>query len=350
MTKLYDRVKSWYASAMRRLQTVHPAPRGRIFIPALVLVLAIGSAGQISPAQAISVPAGTTKVGFELKPYPTGPLTICKKESVQFDVVVSKTEQVELQGIVRPVNSILSGVNVFGSVGDMSIGTLSPPKNWTNFEDGDYVTAAFTFQAKQKVGTTAITFKSNIKSYWVGDGAPEKNSNQITVPDKKVQVKVVENCKYTVTISSHFKVPGLEYVGTILEAELTPDENGNYTGTAPLTWRGWWQVIPPGLGAGFTCNTTLTAPPQQAELTGKINDQGVLTLDVTYTPASGSWRAVCTDGKQSTPPIDSSVNLSMTPLKVSVPSSTGGGSVKTQDLVDQIGAGSATYNIRPKKG
>ena len=349
MKRISDRIKNWYPNTKKRIRILSPIPRWRSAIAALAAVLIFGGISQIPPAQAAQFRTDTTKVGFELKPYPEGPITLCIKGFTEIEVIVSKQEQVVLFGNERPVYSIISGVHVSGSVENPTIGTLRPATSSTSFEDGDYDAAGFTFVAK-KAGKTAITFKATVGSYWVGDGAPEKNTKQIAVPDKKVQVIVVQNCQYAVTISSHFKVPGLEYVGTILNAELTPDENGNYTGTAPLTWRGWWQVVPPGVGAGLTCNTTLTAPPQHAELTGKINDQGILTVEVTYTPATGSWRAVCTDGKQSTPPIDSPVNLSMTPLKISVPASTGGASVKTQDLVDQISAGSATYNIRPKKG
>ncbi len=348
MKRKTDHKRSFYPNAGKRMPGLSLVPRWRIALAALAAVLIFGSMSQILPAQAARFRTDAAKIGFELKPYPEGPLTVCKNESVSFEVIVSKTEQVALPGGVRPVHSILSGVAVNGAVGDTSLGTLSPPANWTDFQDGDYLSASFTFHAKQKAGATVITFSSKIKWFWVGDGAKELNSKQIAVPDKKVQVKVVENCGYTITISSHFKIPQLEYVGSILEAELTPDENGIYTGTAPIVWRARWQVIPAGIDAGIDCLTTITAPPQQANLTGRVDDKGNLVLEITYQAGNGTWRAICSDSTGSIPPVDNPVNLSLSPLTVSVSASRGGGGVKPQELVDQT-AGSVTYNIHPKK-
>jgi hypothetical protein len=256
------------------------ALRWRSVFIALVLALTIGSAGQISPAQA--APARSTNLRFELKPYPEGPLTISECEFVHFDVIVSKEEQVVLFGRERPVYSILSGVNINGSVQNSNIGTLRPPKSSTGFEDDDTAAAGFTFTPK-KAGKTTITFKATVGTYWVGD-AQEKNAKQIEVPDKMVQVTVTP-CKFKVTTISSWSA-GMDIVAAIDDAVMKADEQGHFTGSANVNWV--TSII-----GGPGCGAKSTVAPGKADLTGEINESDQLVGKVTFQPVSASGFAAC---------------------------------------------------------
>jgi hypothetical protein len=257
----------------------------RMLFAALILAHTIGSAGQISPAQAApaSAPARSTNLRFELKPYPEGPLTISACEVVHFDVIVSKEEQVVLFGRERPVYSILSGVKIKGLVQNSNIGTLSPPKSSTGFENDSTASAGFTFTPK-KDGQTTITFQATVGFYWVGDSYQTKyNAEQIEVPDKMVEVTVTP-CKFKVTTISSWIGPVYNTIATSDEAEVVADAQGNFKGSATVNY-----ATPI---TDSSCSFSASDTPGQVDWSGKI-DSDQLVLTGTFQPSMTSFSASC---------------------------------------------------------
>jgi hypothetical protein len=188
--------------------------------------------------------------------------------------------------------------------------------------------AKIKFKAK-KAGTTILYFDGTVMGQYVSFNLPVR----------------VKPCKFKVTTVSRFVVPGLKYTATMDETDLTENSDGSYTGTGKVNWVGWWQVIPPGISSGITCSTQLTAPPSQVDLSGTMNDDGYLDVNITFQPGTApKWSAVCRDSSGSTPPVDTAVKLAATPLKISAPASTGGVSTQPQYLVDEV-SGSVVIDI-----
>ena len=130
-------------------------------------------------------------------------------------------------------------------------------------DDVSTLGSKFKFKAK-KAGTTILYFDGMFKGQYVSVNLPVR----------------VKPCKFKVTTTSRFVVPGLKYTATMDETELTESGDGSYTGTGKVNWVGWWQVIPPGIGTSITCTTQLTAPPSQVDLTGTMNDDGYLDVNI----------------------------------------------------------------------
>jgi hypothetical protein len=344
MNRIYVSVMRWYATARRRQWAVKQAVSTRSVFMALALALIMGSAIQPSPALATSAGANYAYYVFASN-QGKDDASVCVGDNVLITVNVAR---VHIENNVQSNRQNETGIWVQGSLQGPSIGKFIIARKQTGFDYEKPGMATFVFHA-DKAGKTALTFNAEIYYWkytvtkWIFGPVETAVSNLVNL--------TVADCKYKATINSRWQVPGLEYAAVIDEVELTLDGNGNYTGTATVTWVGSWQVIPQGMGAGMTCTTKLTAPPSQADLKGTMNDSGYLVVNITYQPVTApSWNAVCKDSTGATPPVDNPVQLASGPLKISVPASTGGVSTQTTDLGDQISGGTAVIDIFPESG
>ena len=337
MSRLNDYRKAWFANAGRRLRVVSAAGRRRaVFVTALVLTLVAQSAGLAVPARA----QDDWQYLVDIVNFP--PETLCMRQSTDYQVHIAPKGSIGLgdqHGIVSM--ELFAGTTVKGQVADPSIIDFTTARSMSaNNPDPSSIRPRivdFTLKAK-RVGRTTITFSADVVEF----------GNMFKAHPYTVDVNV-QKCAFKVSIKSHWQVPGLGYVAIIDEADLIPDADGNYTGTANVTWSGWWDVIPPGINAGLTCTTKLTALPSQAFLTGKMSESGFLEVNVTYRSNPSSWSAVCRDSTGSTPPSVTPGMLTADSLKISIPVATGGVSTQPQALIDQIdaSAGSAFIDIYP---
>ena len=263
------------------------AGRWRTISIALILALAIGSAGQTPPAQAAS--DNSTEVSFELQVNPAHPAPVCLQHSQNFYIFLTRHLSLPQYGIPDlPLE--ISGVVVRGSVTDSNIGTLTPPESSGGYELADLTPggADFTFTAK-KAGTTILKFDAEVGSYWDGDGATHMVSNPYPV---HVEVPVtVKPCKFKVGAASRWHLPGphqFDIVGMIDDAEMKADEQGNFTGSASMNWAVATTVLSP-----ICLSAIFTVSPSQANLTGQMDESGLLQANLTYSPATASVTQVC---------------------------------------------------------
>jgi hypothetical protein len=337
LSPLNDYREAWFAKAGRRLRAASAVGlRRAIFMTALVLALVAQSAGVTVPARA----QDDWQYLVDILNFP--PETLCIRQSTDYQVHIVPKGSIGLgdqHGIVSM--ELFAGTTVTGQVADPSIVDFTTARSKsTNNPDPSSIrpgAVAFTLKAK-RVGRTTITFSADVVEF----------GNTFKAHPYVVDVNV-QKCAFKVSIKSHWQVPGLGYVAVIDEADLIPDADGNYTDIANVTWSGWWDVLPPGISAGLTCTTKLTALPSQAYLTGKMNESGFLEVNVTYRSNPASWRATCKDSSGSTPPIITPVSLTADSLKIGVPVAAGGVSTQPQALIDQIdaSAGSAFIDIFP---
>ena len=96
---------------------------------------------------------------------------------------------------------------------------------------------------------------------------------------------------YKVSATSRWYFPGLhefDIVAMIENAVMNADEQGNFTGTTTVNWTVATTVIHPN------CNSVnYTVTPSQTDLTGQMDDSGLLVVNLTYQPAAGSATQVC---------------------------------------------------------
>ena len=145
-----------------------------------------------------------------------------------------------------------STVPEVGDFVDAKKGTATAKTVFTGGDDNlSTLGAKIKFKAK-KAGTTILYFDGMVQGQYVSFNLPVR----------------VKPCKFKVTTTSRFVVPGLKYAAIMDETELTESGDGSYTGTGKVNWVGWWQVIPPGVGTSITCTTQLTAPPTQVDVNG----------------------------------------------------------------------------------
>lgn len=284
-----------------RGSSVNPAPHLRILLIALVLVLAIGSAGQIPSAQA--APAGATNITIWMRALKVGgERTICIGDKVNIDVSVLRKVEPAWYG---PSTTFLPGIEVQASVIDSSIGTISPAKGSTRL-DRDTI---FTFSA-QNPGTTKIQFTGKVnKRVFLG----------LVLSSVEVYTDIdvtVEDCKYKVNAVSVWVLdPGFTAVAEIDEAGMTVDAEGLYTGSASVHWDIIYIDVSP-----CTLSHGSVLPPTEAELHGELDGPDLL-LDVVFQPVKFKTGLTCPD--VGTPAGFTPVLLPPDPLSIEVPSSGG---------------------------
>jgi hypothetical protein len=167
----------------------------------------------------------------------TLPRTICFGESTSY------TMRILLQ-ILSPGEKgadiiYVSGVDASAEIADSTIVTnTSVVPSHVDLSDPEALepfTIEFSFKAQKKIGSTAVRFRA------VVDTLPVKRLR------KEVQVKVVA-CKYKVTALFNWTDPSGYFRGQARtdETVLTPDADGNLTGSASIDYSGHITCIDQG--------------------------------------------------------------------------------------------------------
>jgi len=261
------------------------SPRWRMLIIALRLALAIGSASPTSLAQA--APAGEL-VNFSMKVI--NPKTTLKCGETVTYLVKVEVEQAAVNlptpapgpsGSPNGLPVIVTKVEAFSkdtSVGDFvgaKKGTLTTARTTVVFDD-DLATLGTKFKFKaNKVGKTTLYFDGLVEGQYVSDN---------------LDVKVIP-CKFKVKTILESPSEVVDTRASSGEAVVTPDENGNYTGSSTMSWV--FSAHPP-------CTVVYTAPDSQVALTGRLDDDGKqFVATATFAPTTVSATFDCTYGSGS---------------------------------------------------
>ena len=339
MKKILETKATFFPDIRRNHHRVKTATRAFNFFTVLILVMILVNSGKPIQVQAA---LSSEPVIYSMK-------ILNPKSVLKCGEVVSYTVRVDVglqdsnmptpapdssgstKGLPLPKVKVeaFSTVPAVGDFVDAKKGTVTANIAMSSGDDDlSTLGGKMKFKAK-KAGSTILYFDGMVQGQYVSANLPVS----------------VKPCKFKVTTVSRFAVPGLKYTATMDETDLTESGDGSYTGTGKVNWVGWWQVIPPGVGTSITCTTKLTAPPSQVDLTGTMNDDGYLDVNITFQPGTApKWSAVCRDSSGATPPVDTAVKLAATPLKISAPASTGGVSTQPQYLIDEV-SGSVVIDI-----
>ena len=251
-------------------------PRWRTVFIALVLALAIGSAGQPPLAQA--APSPQQGFGYRLRAINlSGGDFICVGDRVKLNVRV--TRGFENQQNIQDV----TGVLVTASTSNASIGQLDQVEANTGYIADFPGIVNFKFTAK-KAGTTTISFEGTINHTWLGIAiGTYTRTDQV--------VLTVEECQYRVSGFSDFSVEGSVVVAVFNDAVMRLGSDGLYTGTATVEWVGYQDPI---LCAGVML---LDQAKTKVELTGVRGGvrygESLFNLIIVYEPGETKWSATC---------------------------------------------------------
>jgi hypothetical protein len=255
------------------------ASRWRIGFIALVLALAIGSAGQTPLAQAA---AAGNFVEFELSVYPKKPPRICVNEKLTLYVGVSKTifrvineKEFEIPG--RAPDPVATGIKVSG------VGTLE------KLGGGDLMSLSgentFIFKS-DKPGRATLRFSVPIEESWVG--AKEVVIGPAVTLVKEITVKV--GCKVKVKTVIHFPVAIYDITVISDDAVMTADEAGTFTGSTSMYWAYSNFNLAP-------CTIEIGATDSQVDMTGQLDeDGGQFTATQTFQPQTDAGIVSCPGG------------------------------------------------------
>ena len=244
----------------------------------LAFALSLGSAGQVTPANAASTARPKTKtvvtVFLELN-MPKEP--VCAKKTAYVLVrTIADTDISRPNGKVAHIAADpTSGVTVAASVTNPNIGTLSPKKSVSGADPFDNPgEATFTFNAEE-TGTTILQFTPTYKG--------KKGKME------EIGIQVV-NCKHKVTMNYLMRQTSGGTSGLVIGHldTLIEGDGKTYQGTSILDSERTHTV--PG------CSLSFSGFENPASLTGKSigelgNEQLELTID--YEPAPSSLTATC---------------------------------------------------------
>lgn len=279
----------------------------------LWIAVMLGLIGSMSPTRLTqAAPTRATNLSIWLYARKVrGEQTICVGDQVVIEVRV--VQRVGSEGDYRLGDLI--GVEVGAFLDGSGVGTIAPANTTTRMNSLPTGAASFTFSA-EKTGTTLVVFQGVLNTRVIGGIVLNQTTLTASVPI------TVENCQYTVTAFSRWRVPGeanLNIVARIHNAGMTEDGGGHYKGTANVTW----LIIGDPVG---DCTSTITALPSQAELDGQVYGPEEFRVSVTYQAASVTLNDDCrgTGGAMQ-------VQITPDPLTISVPT-TGGSNRQTQLL------------------
>ncbi len=174
----------------------------------------------------------------------------------------------------------------------------------------------------KKAGTTSVIFRAH-PSTLPGEGLVGERSSPSNETNTRISVKVVD-CKYKVTGIFRWRDAGGYALITAVTAEtvITPDADGNFTGSASTTFTGYQTCIDQGvLPYAFT--------NPKVDLTGKVDDSGNVTVKMTFPPVGISVATTCYPIKVP------GLTGNLAPLSVTVPSS--GGSPEQSSVLSLAG-------------
>ncbi len=274
-----NRPTAGLASAAGAPRAAAPRPVRRRSLAMLVLALALSIAGQAWRVQAAPL---LRQVHFNVV---SPPAPICAQHSYPFMVTVLSTTQYVGSSTVPkgPYSRNLPNVWIDATAPDANIGFIMPSRNNSLMTDGagadtSSVTPGetpFTFYAK-KAGTTTLYFEALVDGAYVSANVPVE----------------VEDCEIELTMVSTWYVPGeaqIALVATIQRAPLKADELGHLTGTGNVDW---YMVT----GQVGDCAAEIKlAATSQVDLTGQLEDNEEVTVNVTYRPAQIILIDTCTN-------------------------------------------------------
>jgi hypothetical protein len=254
----------------RPLHSTARTPRLRRCPALLLLALVMGSAGQIPAARAAS-PSRDGQIGIWLVAEQVGARrTLCVGDEVQIRLAVYKAVQVD----GRVLSSRLAGINVEASmVGRTGIGSARPGTSVTRVSGTPPGTTYFAFKAENP-GTVSVLFKARVNqlSFLGLEAGGQSLRTDITF--------TVEDCKYRVTVTSRWQVPGeanIAIVARIHIAGMVEVGPGQYRGQARVQWY-------VSLSQVGDCSGALP-PESQGQVDGTLLDPEHMLIDVTYETA-----------------------------------------------------------------
>ena len=186
-------------------KTGNPVPRWRTVWLALVLMLAIGSAGQPALAQ-----AGGPDVSVQTVLETGIPRDICVGEIGSIKVRVVRTVTVIATKKKVPVNR--EGITIFATAKDPSIVSLPLPVQTTGLVSDLPGEAKFQIRG-EKAGTTTIDFSAPVTRL-AGEVLINNARSKVNYVDITVSVKVID-CEFEFKAQSDFVVPTAAIHATI---------------------------------------------------------------------------------------------------------------------------------------
>lgn len=246
------------------------APRLGRCLALLLLALVMRSAGQTPTVQAAS-PSRDGQIGIWLVAEQVGARrTVCVGDEVQIRLSVYKAVQADGQVL----SARLAGVNIEASmVGRTGIGSVRPGNSVTRVSGTPPGTAYFSFKAENP-GTVSVLFEAQV--------------NQLSFLGLEVGGQLlrgdttftVEDCKYRVTATSRWQVPGeanIAIMARIVIAGMVEIGPGQYRGQARVQW----YVTTSQYG---DCSG-LIPPESQGQVDGTLADPDHMLVDITYETA-----------------------------------------------------------------
>lgn len=292
MKNLWINGLGWRSHFRGRLQASYSVPLWLgVF---MALAMAIAAAGGSYPSPVRAAPSRDPVRWFlDVKNPRT---TVCVGEKVEYAATA------HYNNIEQETEFSLPGVKIEASSSNESIGKFTKNSAVAGFANEDLVTASFFFEGK-KPGKTTLYFEGLIDKKFIDTYI------SFTVP-----VTVIP-CKFKVVATSHMTqcYPGgcIKFNGVILEGQVTADENGYFTGTAPVVWFSTSKV--PGCGAVNSLGTS------KVNMSGTMDENGQLMLDLNYEQVTFSDVVKCPMGSGM-----SNTTIKVSPIKIAVaPGSTG---------------------------
>jgi len=281
------------------------AERWRSVSLVLILALMLGSTGSTYPAQAAPAREGIRLYMDIVNPK----TTICVGKTVNYEVRVYMAFDPPLttpKGNKIERNAI-AGIKVDATSADKNVGDIvgrrqgpltrvtGGAEDLVNLETRESVpnAAIFKFKAK-KAGKTTLYFEGLAFGQYVSFNVP---------------VTVIP-CKFKVIATSNMSTcyPGgcIKFRGVIVEGQVTADENGYFTGTAPVVWISS-SVVP-------NCGAVNKLGISSVQMRGNLNESGQLLLELDYKPVQFSDVIKCPLGAGG-----GNETIKVSALKVTVP-------------------------------
>lgn len=245
------------------------------------LVLAIGSTGHAPQVHAAMPHA--TQFRFALIAVKDTEPVICVGDEV---LIHTRMVRVEVSEDGAASNSLrLTGIVVNAVVLEPSIGYMKSPQQTTTVKNNAPGTATFTFVAA-KSGTTKIAFDAYVNESWWGEWifGPFERYHIET----KLTLKV-SPCLVSVDALMEWHVPGpanIMIVATVDRAEMRADDQGHFTGSGTVDWIA-------SAGPVGDCSGTLDIGSSQADLTGDMDGNGQIAMQMNFQPAAAEFNADC---------------------------------------------------------
>ena len=289
----------------------------RVVVIALVLSLALGSAGQSARAAASSA-RGPGVATYTVIPAPAGPITLCPGQTKQIAVRVSKqvTRTVRGQAVVgRPMD--IPRANVGAQSGDASIAIVTPDRSQSvrlqasSGAQTSHLGAWFAVTA-QKLGDTNITFSTigltNPGALPIVTGSGLDDLTALgNFPTAQVLVHV--KCQFKVTLSAAWVIPGEATINAsfvLSDVGLAPDADGNFQVEATVPNR--------TVRHAPACGGFATVSPTKAHFSGNVSPDGLLHIEVTFDPVPHTGGEGCVgktvSGSAQPAPLIFTVNIS----------------------------------------